>query len=171
MRLLEWYRKRDLLKIRPDNTESYPGFDKSKKFLLFYQYDQLPFSEVMNWQEILQKEGKQVDTIAFFPNKEKELPQDLVPNYFCRSDLSWWGRPKNDAFNDMISNKYDVFVDLSQGDHFAAQYVRNGSHASLKVNFGNEKKPWSHLQLDFNIKKQGADARLALLKILAFINK
>lgn len=171
MKLLEWYRQRDIKKIQPQNTEPYPGFEKSKKYLLFYQYAQLQHMEVLAWQELLQKEGKQVDCLAFFAGKVKELPQDIMAKHICRSDLTWWGRPKNAVFKEVIGQHYDVFVDLSTGDHIAAKYLRYGSNASLKVNFGHEKKPWSDLQLNFNLKDEAMAARAALLKFLAFINK
>jgi hypothetical protein len=171
MRLLEWYRQLDLKKIQPKSIAPYPGFEKSKKYLLFYQYTQLKQAEVIAWQELLQNEGKQVDCLVFFEGKEKDLPQDIMPKYICRSDLSWWGRPKNAAFKEVITKHYDVFIDLSRGNHIAAKYLRYGSDASLKVNFGQEKKPWSDLQLNFNLRTEAAAAQVALLKFLAFINK
>jgi len=171
MRLLEWYRQLDLKKVQPKSIAPYPGFEKSKKCLLFYQYAQLKQAEVIAWQELLQKEGKQVDCLAFFEGKEKEIPQDIVPKHICRSDLTCWGRPKNAIFKEVIGQHYDVFIDLSTGNHIAAKYLRYGSNASLKVNFGQEKKPWSDLQLKFDLKDEAAAARPALLKLLAFINK
>jgi len=171
MRLLEWFRARELNKIQPSNQAPYPGFEATKKYLLFYQYSQLKQAEVKAWEDLLQKEGKEVDCLAFYDGKEKELPQDIYPQNFTRKGLTWWGKPKIAVFKEVLAKKYDVFIDLSTGDHAAAKYLRYGSNASLKVNFGDQEKPWSDLQLEFKLKVQGPAARLALLKLLAFINK
>jgi len=171
MKLLEWYRQRDLNKIQVQPKASYAGFENSKTYLLFYQYSQLAKAEVSAWEALLKAEGKLVDCIALYTSKEKEMPSDIYPQYIKAKESTWWGKPKGEVFIKALEKKYDVFIDLSSGDHIAAKYLRYGSHATLKVNFGHQKKPWSDLQLDFKLKEQGPAARAALLKLLAFINK
>lgn len=171
MRLLEWYRQRDLKKIQAQSQTAYTGFESSKSYLLFYQYSQLAQAEVSAWEALLKEEGKIVDCIALCTFKEKEVPHDIYPQYIRAKESTWWGKPKGEVFIKALEKKYDVFIDLSSGDHIAAKYLRYGSHAALKVNFGHQKKPWSDLQLDFKLKEQGPAARAALLKLLAFINK
>lgn len=171
MKLLEWYRQRDLNKIHAQSESTYAGFENSKNFLLFYQYSQLAHAEVKAWEKLLKDEGKTVDCIALYTAKEKEMPADIYPQVIKAKESTWWGKPKSEAFNKVVANKYDVFIDLSSGDHIAAKYLRYGSQATLKVNFGHQKKPWSDLQLDFKLKEQGAAARAELLKLLVFINK
>jgi hypothetical protein len=171
MKLLEWFRNRDLKKIAKQTKATYPGFESSESYLIFYQYSQIKHAEVASWERILKEAGKQVECLAFYDGKEKEIAQDIYNEHFSRKELSWWGRPKTEVFTKAITKPYHVFIDLSNGNHIAAKYVRYGSKAALKVNFGHQKEPWSDLQLDFKLKEQGEAARKALLKLLAFINK
>ncbi len=171
MKLLDWYRNRGLKKITEQIKKTYPGFKSSESYLLFYQYSQLKQAVVAVWERLLKEAGKQVDCLAFYEGKDKDIPQDISPEHFTSQGLSWRGKPKNEVFAKAISKTYDVFIDLSKDDHIAAKHVRYGSKAALKVNFGQQETLWSDLQLDFKLPEQGESARRALLKLLVFINK
>ncbi len=93
------------------------------------------FDEVLNFQHFLINQHMDVSILGYYP--EKEIPQQLLlrkdTNIFCKKDVNWFGKPKNDFIDDFCKHEYDILIDLSMEEVFPLRWVSTLSRSKFKV--------------------------------------
>ena len=109
------------------------------------------YNSIRNISSQLKKEGKEVQVIAYIP--EKIIPDYLVSSgvgiFFNINDLSDFLIPKNDFVNGFIDSEPDILLDLSFSSSFVIKYIVSLSKAKMKIGDDNPSKKSYY---DFMIK-------------------
>ena len=54
-------------------------------------------------------------------------------NFYCKSDLNWYFKPKNELVDQFINQEFDILFDLSIKNYFTVNYVGSLSKATFKI--------------------------------------
>ncbi len=100
------------------------------------------YNSIKNISSQLKKEGKEVQIIAYIP--EKVIPDYLVSSgigiFFNVNDLTSFLIPKNDFVNGFVESEPDVLLDLSFSSSFVIKYIVALSQAKMKIGNDNPEK-------------------------------
>ena len=103
--------------------------------------------------KFLSSKGIQISSIGFVDQKEllEYYTQTKSSLFFCKKNLNWWGKPKNEAIDGFINNKFDMLIDLSVESFFPIEYIVGLSNAKFKVGRFTNKNSYADFMID--IKK------------------
>lgn len=87
--------------------------------------------EVLTYAQKLKKQGKKVQLLGFFNNKQDG--DHFTFSHFNRSAFDWALRPKGEAVKDFISTPFDLLITLDTDAKLYAEYVAALSEAHLRV--------------------------------------
>lgn len=143
------WRNYQLKKARGNRREAgvFKGFDTMDKVLIFCAFAQREDTALQRFVEELTKAGKTVNTLMYFPRKRKELPPELSEHsgILCKSDLNWYGRPKETFVNHHLNTHYDLVLDTFAKAEEGPAFVR--ALLQTDFSFGRVASP----QLEHNI--------------------
>ena len=125
--------------------------------LLYFERDHNFYRKIKNLSKHLQDEYgvKRVSMLSYVDADSKRTPGWLVrkldSGYFSKSDLNWYGKPKNEihAFTDV---EFDILFDLELSPTLPLKHVLNMSSAKMKV--GPVQEGWSFRDYDVEIGRK-----------------
>lgn len=119
-------------KIRVHNLST-----ANSALLLYVFTDQAREKQMRDFARFLKEEGIKVSSLAFIPKKIKEESEQAVEElsyfYFDKSELSWLGIPQSNRLKKMITEDFDLLIDLNFEEQFPLQYISSLSRAKFKV--------------------------------------
>lgn len=163
------YSLNKLLKQFPANG-SYLGFKAIKTVAIVYEQGAAT-KDVQAFAKKLSDEGKKVEALMFIPKKRKDITDHQPHNFFCKDDLNWVGKPKQEGVSDFTSAQYDVLITLNDKEVSPVQFITLSSKASFTIGLSS-----SHLSvLDLQVSKPEGDDYTSVFKeidyYLRFINQ
>lgn len=103
--------------------------------ILFSAPDEQSFSVIKEFLSFLSQKEIKVTALGYIPSKK--IPQQFLMrkgiNLYCRTDLNWYYKPKNELVNQFIDQEFDILFDLSMHDYFTVNYVGSLSRATFKL--------------------------------------
>ena len=66
-------------------------------------------------------------------NKRCEFNAEVVADFFCLKDLTWYNAPDNIYARNFMSDEFDILLDLNLNDLFPLRYISALSKANFKV--------------------------------------
>ena len=95
---------------------------------------------------------KKVFALGYYDNKKEEpnfLRSSISFDCLQRKDLSWNGVPSGNAYENFISEKYDILIDLTSYYNVPLRFVLLRSNAKFKVGrFSEESAPYYDMMID-----------------------
>ncbi len=73
-------------------------------------------------------------------------------NFYCKTDLNWYYKPKNKIIAQFVNHEFDILFDLSLKDYFTVNYTGSLSKASFKIGIQKE-NTYQDLTIDINKNK------------------
>tara|TARA_Y100001954_G_C15806663_1_gene603036 strand:+ start:2266 stop:2850 length:585 start_codon:yes stop_codon:yes gene_type:complete len=122
--------------------------------LLYLEKDHNHYRTIKDISKYLQDEMgvRRVSMFSYVDTDIKRIPGWLVKKldsgYFCKSDLNWFGIPKQEieAFTEI---EFDILFDLELEPNLPLKHVLNRSLAKMKV--GPEQEGWEYRDYDVKI--------------------
>ncbi|MDY6800976.1 MAG: hypothetical protein SVU94_07105 [Bacteroidota bacterium] len=118
--------------------------------IIFNSPDEESFSIVKNFLSFLAKNNLKVFALGFVP--EKKIPENLLLrkgiNFFCKKDLNWFYKPKNEVIHQFMQEHFDILIDLSLKEYFPLYYIGHLSNSSFKIGRQSEKYQYQDLMID-----------------------
>ncbi|MBQ7191687.1 MAG: hypothetical protein IJS00_02305 [Paludibacteraceae bacterium] len=137
MNILDYIRERWFcyrLKRQPVRAVLFPRWSNCHRVLVIYESDLLeknqPIKQIVSQ---LQKEGKEVCTWGFLPLKQSRtaiLPQSRI---LSKQDINWLYEPNKEVLQDLLSQRFDLLIDLTQEPCLTLQYLAMYANASFKT--------------------------------------
>jgi hypothetical protein len=115
---------------------SFYNFQKAKSILLLaYPKNDEDIRLLNVFEGEQKKEGKTVKIVVFYQLKDKKpvfnFPEHFIK--FSKNDFDWLGRPKSEEIKQLLSQNFDVLIDLNFNHIFALEYLSQLSIAAFKV--------------------------------------
>ncbi|MEE4196101.1 MAG: hypothetical protein V2I54_00525 [Bacteroidales bacterium] len=141
--------------------------------ILFNSPDEESFRIVKDFLSFLSNNNLKVIALGYVP--EKKIPENLLLrkgiNFFCKKDLTWYYKPKNESVNQFILQDFDLLIDLSLKEYFPLYYIGQLSNASFKIGRQPEKYQYQDLMIDIG-KNHSIDYLIEQIKhYLTIINQ
>jgi len=118
--------------------------------IIFNSPDEASFSIVKNFLSFLANNNLKVFALGFVP--EKKIPKNLLLrkgiNFFCKKDLNWFYKPKNEVIHQFMQQHFDILIDLSLKEYFPLYYIGQLSNSSFKIGRQSEKYQYQDLMID-----------------------
>lgn len=103
--------------------------------ILFNSPNEKSFAAIKDFLSYLSQNELKVIALGYIP--AKKVPENYLMrkgfNFYCKSDLNWYYKPKNEIIDQFIDQKFDILFDLSIKDYFTVNYVGSLSNASFKI--------------------------------------
>ena len=103
--------------------------------ILFNSPDEKSFEAIKEFLSFLSQNELKVIALGYIPSKK--IPENYLMrkgfNFYCKSDLNWYYKPKNEIINKFINQDFDILFDLSIKEYFTVNYVGSLSKASFKI--------------------------------------
>ena len=136
MSILTQYRERLHLKdvakgIHQQNKSSGNFTGMAVVGVLFDATDANISQQALAYIKKLNKQAKTVKTLGFI--NVKEVKTELPFDNFCKKDLDWLWRPKNDIATQFKEQKFDLLINLCQTDCFPLEYLAVSISANYKI--------------------------------------
>lgn len=123
--------------------------------ILFNNPDDASFEEIKQFMSFLSQTDIKVIALAYIPSKK--VPENYLMrkgfNFYCKSDLNWYLKPKNEIIEQFITQEFDIMFDLSTKHCFTTYYVGSLSKANFKV---GRQYDMSYHDLSFEIKENNS---------------
>lgn len=123
--------------------------------ILFSPANEESFNTVKNFLSFLSEKDMKVIALGYYPGKkipEKYLMRKGI-NFYCKTDLNWYYKPKNELIDQFIKQDFDILFDLNLEDYFTTKYVGSLSKAAFKVGKNQEN---AYHDLVFDIDKNNS---------------
>ena len=159
--------------VRPPSH--YNGSLKATRIAILYLIDNEDSVKAsMLLEQEFTKDGKKVHKVGF--TTQKNLPAHFTPKggseCLCMSDLAWNLVPLPTRTGSFLEESYDIFVDVSNSDLIAIQYLALKFKAGLKAGpaaLGNEKT--YDLQVAYDTGQAIEDFTKHIIYYLKLINQ
>ena len=116
--------------------------------ILFNSPNEESFTAIKDFLSFLSQNELKVIALGYIPSKK--VPENYLMrkgfNFYCKSDLNWYYKPRNEIIDQFIEQKFDILFDLSIKNYFTINYVGSLSNASFKIGKQSE-----HAYQDFLI--------------------
>jgi hypothetical protein len=112
------------------------SIDDAKSILLIYQLtDEISFRVVEEFLDSLLLKEIDVKVISFSNQKNipSWFPKDSTHGIIVPRDVHWDLKPKNEYLTNVLTQKYDILIDLSLESRFPILYVAALCNASMKI--------------------------------------
>ena len=97
-----------------------------------------------------------IDVLGFVDSKEL-IDQYLYRkgfDFFTRSQLNWYHKPKNPSVDTFIGKPFDLLLDLSLVNPFPIRYIVSCSAAKFKAGMYHDTRDYLDLMIDIGEEKQ-----------------
>ncbi len=159
-----------------ENTKSYFGKRAIRKYLkkhsrsmascnikeaktigiLFNATHQVSFEIVKELVKNISGKKNTIDVLGFVDSKQ------LIDHYlyrkgfdfFTRSQLNWYYKPKNSSVDTFIKKPFDILLDLSLDNPFPIRYIMTCSAAKFKTGMFYKNQDYLDLMIDIEKEKQ-----------------
>ena len=103
--------------------------------ILFNSPDEKSFEAIKQFLSFLSKSDLKVIALGYIPSNK--IPENFLMrkniNFYCKSDLNWYYKPKNELVDQFINQEFDILFDLSIKKYFTVNYVGSLSKAAFKI--------------------------------------
>ncbi len=103
--------------------------------ILFNSPDEASFEAIKDFLSFLSQNDIKVIALGYIPSKK--IPENYLMrkgfNFYCKTDLNWYFKPKNEIIEQFINHEFDILFDLSIKDYFTVNYVGSLCNAAFKV--------------------------------------
>lgn len=103
--------------------------------IIFNSPDEKSFEAIKDFLSFLTQNEIKVIALGYIPLKK--IPENYLMrkgiNFYCKSDLNWYYKPKNEIVEQFINQEFDILFDLSIQQYFTVKYVGSLSKASFKI--------------------------------------
>lgn len=122
--------------------------------ILFSSPDDDSFRAIKDFLTFLSEKDLKVYALGYVPSKK--IPQQFLLrkgiNFYCKTDLNWYYKPKNEIIEQFVNREFDILFDLSLNDYFTVNYTGSLSKASFKIGVQKE-NAYQDLVIDVNKNK------------------
>ncbi len=122
--------------------------------ILFSSPDDDSFRAIKDFLTFLSEKELKVYALGYVPSKK--IPQQFLMrkgiNFYCKTDLNWYYKPKNEIIDQFVNREFDILFDLSLKDYFTVNYTGSLSKASFKIGVQKE-NAYQDLVIDVNKNK------------------
>lgn len=128
-----------LIKKQINNNNKYQliNYSEAKHIGVIFEYIPEEYVAIESFIKMLEKDQKQVSTIAFVSSKNKSYP--AIP-FFQSQNISFWGKSNIKHLDDFINTKFDYLLHLNFHSHILIDFVLAKSNAKCKVGKYDEKR-------------------------------
>ena len=134
--------------------KTFVSFDKIKKILVLFDVGNDNYKNVKYVIDYLDNQGKDVSALGYID--KKIIPDQYLLKskfeFFCKSDLNFWGIPNKPNVQNFINTESDLYIDLTNTNTFALKYINFLSIARLKAGFYSDKN--EHLDFMITITRE-----------------
>jgi hypothetical protein len=103
--------------------------------IIFNSPDEKSFEAIKQFLSFLSQYELKVIALGYIPSKK--IPENFLMrkgvNFYCKTDLNWYYKPKNELVDQFIEQEFDILFDLSIKDYFTVNYVGSLSKAVFKI--------------------------------------
>lgn len=103
--------------------------------IIFNSPDEKSFEVIKEFLSFLSENELKVIALGYIPSKK--VPENYLMrkgiNFYSKSDLNWYFKPKNETVNQFANQEFDILFDLSIKNYFTVNYVGLLSKAQFKV--------------------------------------
>jgi hypothetical protein len=141
--------------------------------IIFSNCDEKSFEAIREFATFLKNKNIAVTALGYFPGKK--IPDKFLfhtnISFFSDNDLNWYYKPKNASINKFITERFDLFFNLSIDNHFPVHFINMLSNASFKVGMETREKSDNDLMINIDKNKNIAYLIEQIKHYLALINK
>lgn len=123
--------------------------------ILFNNPDEKSFEEIKQFLSFLTQHDIKVIALAYISSKK--VPENYLMrkgfNFYCKSDLNWYLKPKTEVIEQFINQDFDILFDLSTKHCFTTYYVGSLSKSTFKV---GRQYDMSYHDLSFDIHENNS---------------
>lgn len=120
--------------------------------IIFNSPDENSFEAIKQFLSYLSQFELKVIALGYIHSKK--IPETFLMrkgiNFYCKTDLNWYYKPKNEIVEQFINQEFDILFDLSIKDFFTVNYVGSLSKATFKIGKQSDN---AHLDLTIDIKE------------------
>jgi len=123
--------------------------------LLMNISDETDMRKITKFEKFLKEQFgiKKVFALGYYDNKKEEpnfLRSSISFDCLQRKDLSWNGAPSGAIYDNFVSEKYDILIDLTNYFNVPLRFVLLRSKAKFKIGkFSEESTPYYDMMIDF----------------------
>ncbi len=136
-------RKQHVARVHNFNTAQTIG-------ILFNSLDEESFKKVKEFLSFLADNNLKVIGLGYVP--ANKIPENLLMrkgiNFFCKKNLNWFYKPKDEIVHQFIHQDFDILIDLSLNEYFPLYYIGSLSNSSFKIGRQSEKYQYQDLMID-----------------------
>jgi len=137
--------------LRKPNERSFINYrDVNQVQILFNRINDTQADIMSRFARFLIDEGKSVEVLIYVDTKK--MPSDFQNrkgiSYFCRKQLNWYGKPKEEAYINFISRETDLMVVVDFDNSFHSQWIATLSKAKTVVAPFDENNKWATLLIE-----------------------
>lgn len=103
--------------------------------IIFNSPDEKSFEAIKQFLSFLSENELKVIALGYIPSKK--IPENYLMrkgiNFYSKSDLNWYFKPKNEIINQFTNQEFDILFDLSIEEYFTVNYVGSLSKAEFKI--------------------------------------
>ena len=160
-KIRSYFFNRSLQKIlREAGSRNPKDFASSATFgILFDATDEPARQAVLDYAKELSGQGKKVELMGFFNDKNKQIAADFP--FFTLRDLDWFQRPAQTGALSFAAQAFDVLVCAFPPDARPLEYLASLSKAHLRVGRYQENRTYC---FDLMIDYDGAEGPAGLLR-------
>ncbi|MHC1707574.1 MAG: hypothetical protein AB9842_08640 [Bacteroidales bacterium] len=118
------------------------SIDKAKNIGVLYSItDEETYKTIFTFLKSLKSEQRSVIALGYLNDKKIPtfLTQGVYNSIITQKDLNWYGKPVNQYVKNFFHENFDIFLNISQDDHYPLIYISALSNATFKVGKYNEK--------------------------------
>jgi hypothetical protein len=135
--------------LKKNETISRPEINPAKRVILLYNCtDNGDRKEILSYVKALKKEGKSVDLVGFFDQKEKPETIDIPHPFFTRKETNWYAKTKDEFLNEWKSNSYDILFNLDLSGSKPLILFTAAMNVPFKVGFSGDYPQLYHLIIE-----------------------
>lgn len=134
MTLKQRIRNYSLKKLGKKNKPGtpYPGYKTIRKVVILFEKGAAE-QAVMNFVKQLKADSKQVEILAYLPQKRKDITDPQPTEYFCKDDVNWYGRPKPEVLATLEQSRPDVLISLNEKKESPLQFLTVACNANFSI--------------------------------------
>ncbi len=116
----------------------YPGFEKFKTMAIVFESGKQN-SIIQDFARQMEAAGKEVQLLGYIPQKRKEILEPPAFDYFTKSEINWFGKPKSEEVTQFLNGTYQVFITLNESEESPVQFITVAAKADFVVGLSNGK--------------------------------
>ncbi len=108
--------------------------------VLYAISDEETYKIIHSFLKSLKTESRSVIALGFLNDKKVPtyLHQGVYNSIITLNDVNWFGKPVNQYVRNFFREKFDIFLNISNEDHFPLLYISACVNARMKVGMFND---------------------------------